>query len=67
MNKWNNRLKYHSCSEIHNNHENRCDKINEIFKSAHGAHLDFTGEARQVEGELELGVGELAAAGVGGV
>lgn len=31
------------------------------------AHLDFAGQRAQVEGELQLGVGELAAAGVSGV
>lgn len=31
------------------------------------AHLDFARQNRQVEGELELRVGELAAAGVRGV
>lgn len=34
---------------------------------AHRTHLDFTGEGGQVEGELQLGVSEHAAAGVCGV
>lgn len=36
-------------------------------QQVYGAHLDFPGEGRQVKGELELRVCELAATGVGGI
>lgn len=48
-------------------HLDQHQKVLADRKQAYGAHLDFTSEGRQVKGELELGVCELAAAAVGGI